>query len=152
MPTLLGLSGLPVPESVQGTNFAPVIEGKRKVDSEAASLLNLPVTFFSARRAGFAEYRGLRTQRHTYVRSIQGPWLLYDNQQDPYQKQNLVERNVALRSRLDRKLDSMLRRIGDEFLPGKTYAERAQASHYKEVVSPIGKTVSPWGDWRSTIE
>ncbi|MCX7002608.1 MAG: DUF5681 domain-containing protein [bacterium] len=50
-------------------------------DPDAGALLNLPVTFTQARGCGFAEFRGLRTARHTYVRSIHGPWLLYDNRQ-----------------------------------------------------------------------
>ena len=56
---------------------------------DAAALISLPVPITEARRYGFAEYRGLRTERYTYVRSIHGPWLLYDNQADPYQMHNV---------------------------------------------------------------
>ena len=39
-----------------------------------------------------------------YVRSIHGPWLLYDNQADPYQMHNLIGKSEAreLQSRLNR--------------------------------------------------
>lgn len=150
MPTLLGLAGLPVPESVQGKDWSPLIGGKTKDDAEPAALLNLPASFSVVRRFGFAEYRGVRTPRYTYVRSIHGPWLLYDNQADPYQKLNLVNQQPELRSRLDRRLDEMLKRAGDEFLPGARYVERAGASHYREVNAAPGETKSPWGDWQST--
>jgi arylsulfatase A-like enzyme len=151
LPTLLGLAGLPAPESVQGKDYSALIRGERKDEAEPAALMNLPVSFSVVRRLGFAEYRGVRTPRYTYVRSIKGPWLLYDNQRDPWQKRNLVETEPALRSRMDRRLDALLQAAGDEFLPGASYVERAQAAHYREVKAVVGKTESPWGDWRSTI-
>jgi arylsulfatase A-like enzyme len=150
MPTLLGLAGLKPPDSVQGQNLAPLMRGERKDEAEPAALLNLPASFSVVRRQGFAEYRGLRTPRYTYVRSIHGPWLLYDNETDPYQKRNLVESAPDLRGRLDRRLDEMLKKAGDEFLPGARYVERARASHYREVNAPVGQARSPWGDWAFT--
>ena len=36
------------------------------------------------------EYRAIRTSRYTYVRGLDGPWLLFDDEQDPYQMDNLV--------------------------------------------------------------
>ena len=71
-----------------------------------AALMSLPVPITEARRWGFAEYRGLRTERHTYVRSIHGPWLLYDNRADPYQLHNLID--DPSRAGLIRKLDAMV--------------------------------------------
>lgn len=150
LPTLCALAGLDIPESVQGRNYAPLIAGREKDDPQAAALLNLPVSFSVVRRQGFAEYRGLRTPRHTYVRSIHGPWLLYDNQVDPYQMRNLVDSQPALRSQLDRLLDARLKQAGDDFLPGARYVERARATHYREVNAPVGRVESPWRDWRST--
>lgn len=150
MPTLLGLAGLPVPESVQGRDFTRLIAGKEKDAAEPAALLNLPASFAVVRRQGFAEYRGVRTPRHTYVRSIHGPWLLYDNEADPYQMKNLVNAQPELRGRLDRKLDELLKKAGDEFLPGARYVERAGASHYREVNAQVGAAKSPWGDWSAT--
>ena len=150
LPTLLGLAGLPAAESAQGTNYAPLIRGQRQDEAEPAALLNLPASFSVVRRQGFAEYRGVRTPRYTYVRSIHGPWLLYDNQTDPYQKRNLVGKERALEARLESKLDGMLKKAGDEFLPGDRYIERAHAAHYREVVAPVGRVKSPWGDWEST--
>ena len=153
MPTLLGLCRLPVPESVQGVDHSPLIRGSKKDEAEPAALLNLPASFSVVRSLGIAEYRGIRTPRYTYVRSIEGPWLLYDNQLDPFQKRNLVgqERQRDLQARMDRRLETMLKRVGDEFLPGARYVERAHAEHYLEVNNPIGQTRSPWGDWASTF-
>lgn len=148
MPTLVGLCGLAIPDSVEGTDFfgAPMAQ-------DAAAFLNLPVPITEARRYGFAEYRGLRTERYTYVRSINGPWLLYDNQRDPFQMHNLCEKSEhrELRSRLDRALDATLRQRKDEFLPAAEYVKRAGVGHYQEVNVPVGRHRSPWGDWDSTL-
>lgn len=143
MPTLLGLAGLAIPDSVEGSDFfrAPT----------APAFINLPVPITEARRYGFAEYRGLRTERYTYVRSIKGPWLLYDNQRDPFQMHNLCDKDKELQSRLDRALDATLRHRKDNFLPAAEYVKRAGVGHYGEVNVPVGRHPSPWGDWDSTL-
>lgn len=152
MPTLLGLAGILVPDGVQGTDLSPVILGRRAPDPDAPALLNLPAGFTQSRRCGFAEYRGLRTDRYTYVRSINGPWLLYDNETDPYQMRNLCGRpeHKAVQKKLDAELDRRLRAVNDDFLPGKTYLERAGLTHYREANTPLGSCTSPWGDWKPT--
>jgi hypothetical protein len=118
------------------------------------ALLSLPVPITEARRYGIAEYRGLRTERYTYVRSIHGPWLLYDNAADPYQVHNLAGHNAPrdLQDRLDGMLQARLKDVGDEFLPAREYVQRVNVGHYKEVNTPVGHIQSPWGDWESTLE
>jgi arylsulfatase A-like enzyme len=154
MPTLLGLAGIAIPGGVQGEDHSRLITGARPPDRDAAAFLNLPAPFTEARRWGFAEYRGLRTERHTYVRSIHGPWLLYDNQTDPYQMRNLCGKSghKELQARLDRALDARLRRYKDDFLSGAEYLRRAGLEHYREVNNPIGHHRSPWGDWEATLK
>jgi len=59
-----------------------------------------------------------------------------------------VGKDNALQSRLERKLDAMLKAAGNEFLPGARYIERAQATHYREVNAPVGNARSPWATGR----
>ena len=153
MPTMLGLCGIPIPGSVEGTDFSGVITGARPAPRNASAFINLPVPITEARRYGFAEYRGLRTEQYTYVRSIKGPWLLYDNDRDPYQMHNLLGKpeHRDLQSRLDRELDATLKLRKDDFLPAAEYAKRAGVGHYQELNVPIGRHPSPWGDWDSTL-
>ena len=67
------------------------------------------------------EWRGVRTHRHTYARHYDGTgWLLYDNDNDPYQLNNLIddENSQDLRAELEADLQQWLTRINDPFLPG----------------------------------
>ena len=152
-PTLLGLAGLPIPDSVEGADHSALMTGRPEASADRGTLLTLAIPITEARRYGFAEYRGLRTTRYTYVRSIKGPWLLYDNQTDPYQMRNLLGKPEArqLQSRLDRDLNAELKRRKDDFLPAASYIRRANVSHYQEVNAKIGRHPSPWGDWDSTL-
>jgi arylsulfatase A-like enzyme len=123
MPTLLGLSGIKIPKSVEGRDYSGVIEGTQAEDNDAA-LLMCPVPFHQWNyQKGGREYRGVRTRRYTYVRDINGPWLLYDNHLDPYQLKNLC--NSPEHSRIQHKLEKILFRklkeTNDKFLPGPKY-------------------------------
>jgi arylsulfatase A-like enzyme len=149
MPTLLKLAGLAIPGTVQGKDLSSLPTPER----DAAAFINLAAPITEARRYGFAEYRGLRTLQHTYVRSIRGPWLLYDNHADPYQKNNVISNAsyAKLLSSLDRSLDARLKQLGDSFLPAAEYLKRDSLTHYREVNVKVGHTRSPWGDWESTL-
>ena len=153
LPTLLGLCGLPVPEGVEGTDYSRAAQGHDRSLGRGA-LLSLPVPITEARKFGFAEYRVVRTDRHTYARSIHGPWLLYDNRRDPYQMHNLCGQSGHrdVQARLDRDLNAMLKARKDDFLPAGEYVARAGVGHYREVSVPVGHVKSPWGDWESTYK
>lgn len=126
MPTLLGLCGIPIPKTVEGTDFSASILSGTPFNNEAA-LIECPSPFGQwERRHGGREYRGIRTNRYTYVRDLQGPWLLFDNQNDPYQMDNLADQPAFanLQRNLDRLLSDKLRKTGDQFLPGPDYIRR----------------------------
>ncbi|WP_165452394.1 sulfatase [Paenibacillus thalictri] len=126
MPTLLGLCGLPVPETVEGTDYSGHLRGEAGPDTEAALIECIHPFGEWHRGAGGREYRGIRTRRYTYVRDLHGPWLLFDNKEDPYQLVNVCgdPRYQDLQQSLDQLLGSMLRRRNDEFLPGEVYIAR----------------------------
>jgi arylsulfatase A-like enzyme len=123
MPTLLGLSCIAVPESVEGRDFSGVVKGTHLPDNDAA-LIICPVPFhqWSYQRGG-REYRGVRTRRYTYVRDLKGPWLLYDNQADPYQLKNLCNEPAytKVQQELEKILFRKLKETNDKFLPGSEY-------------------------------
>lgn len=143
MPTLLGLNGFSIPESVEGRDFSARILGTPESRScgapqdlpengELESDLGFgfiasyhPFGNWSLSKGG-REYRGLRTQRYTYARSLQGPWLLYDNVKDPYQLVNLIQEPAytAVLEYLDLQLENILEKRNDSFLNGWTYVEK----------------------------
>lgn len=144
MPTLLGLVDLPVPPSVEGTDWSPWIRGENEPTGEEAGLLTIPIEFTEIVRNRMKAYRGLRTPRYTYVRDSEGPWLLFDNEADPYQMKNLIGRPEAsdLQDTLEHQLQDKLDALGDEFLDGQTYIEAYDVGHYMETRSPKAR------DWK----
>jgi len=128
MPTLLGLCGIPIPDTVEGLDFSSHIAGDDDEDpSDGTALIMCPHPFgqWNALHHEGREYRGLHTKRYTYVRDRRGPWLLYDNETDPYQMRNLVRDpgTSPIRDELDEALQKKLDSHGDEFLRGTDYIE-----------------------------
>jgi len=127
MPTLLGLTGLPIPETVKGHDFAPFLRGESD-PPDTAALIELPACFHQyAYYRGGRDWRGLRTTRYTYVIHSDGPWMLYDNEKDPYQLENVVDHPdyAAVQANLDADLHQRLAARGDDFTPGSELIRQA---------------------------
>jgi arylsulfatase A-like enzyme len=135
MPTLLGLAGLGVPEPVEGIDLSPFLTGVQSDPPDSVLIMN-PCPFSIGDPRGDDqypdykgmrfEYRGVVTDRYTYVRTIDRPWLLYDNRDDPYQLTNLIDdpRHATTRDRLDGLMGAHMARIDDGFHPRQDYYER----------------------------
>ena len=125
MPTLLGLSNLEIPGTVEGKDFSDHLEGG--ATDVTAALISCPVPFHQWNRdKGGREYRGVRTERHTYVRDLNGPWLLFDNANDPYQVNNLAHNPECheIQKELEEELQSLLEKKGDEFKNAQYYMDQ----------------------------
>lgn len=123
MPTLCGLSGISVPATVEGTDFSGILMG-RWAAQDSAALIACYAPFGQWTRArGGREYRGVRTRRYTYVRDLGGPWLLYDNERDPYQLDNLCGKpeHAALQKAMEELLSQRLQQPHDTFLAAGDY-------------------------------
>ena len=57
------------------------------------------------------------------VRTIDQPWFLYDNWEDPYQMQNLIhdQRHAETRERLDGRMRAHMESVGDNLRPRNFY-------------------------------
>ncbi len=126
MPTLLGLCRIKIPSSVEGDDRSAWLRGK--VPDEHSGALISCVTPFGefTRNQGGREFRGIRTARYTYVRTLDGPWLLYDDTNDTYQMRNLIgnAKFASLQADLDAQLNANLSQHHDEFLRGRQYIQR----------------------------
>jgi len=138
LPTLLGLLGIEAPPGLQGMDLSPHALGRNGPQPPGA---------FLASYAGYEdfhlgwEYRGVRTKRYTYVRSLfellrdyapqpgraysRTPEVfLFDNLEDPYQQHNLAgdPTHAAVLAGLEALLGGHLRATGDSFRPATDYA------------------------------
>lgn len=123
LPTLLGLSDIPIPKSIEGKDFSKNLLSGKDLENDA-TLIMLPVPFHEWQfKNGGREYRGIRTRRYTYVKDLLGPWLLYDNENDPYQLNNLVNQSEykSLQKKLEKLLSKKLKETNDKFWPADEY-------------------------------
>lgn len=126
MPTLLGLAGAPIPATVEGDDLSHALAAGNAPEKDAA-LIMCPAPFGQwTRDRGGREYRGVCTSRYTYTRSLDGPWLLYDNEKDPYQLENLCGQPemAEVQAQLDAELDRKLEQTSDPFLPAPALIEQ----------------------------
>jgi arylsulfatase A-like enzyme len=126
MPTLLGLSGIEIPDTVEGNDFSGFLTKMEKPKDDTA-LISCPSPFGQWTRArGGREYRGVRTSQYTYVRDLNGPWLLYDNKNDPFQLNNLCGRSEHgdLQKKMETLLSRKLKQTNDRFLPAAEYIKK----------------------------
>lgn len=114
LPSILSLIGVPIPATVEGEDLSGLFDGRDK-DGDRAALF-MSVAPFGA--DDVKAYRGVRTSRYSYVRDSDGPWLLYDNLDDPCQMNNLVDdpAHRELREQLDAKLREQLEARGDRVM------------------------------------
>jgi len=119
LPTLLTLAGIEVPDMIEGEDLSRLVLNKNLDEDLAALFMNVS-PFDSPDRKAF---RGIRTSRYTYVHNSDGPWLLYDNQVDPYQMENLLDaaEHAGLQKKLEGVLQSKLLQTDDAFHPKQHY-------------------------------
>lgn len=125
MPTLLGLCDIPIPDSVDGADYTAYLKGQADAPAEGVLLTYYRPFGEYLREGGGREYRGVRTDRFTYAAHLDGPWLLYDNEKDPYQQVNLVDDPDSQETvaELELLMRELMRKVGDEFHQGDFYAE-----------------------------
>jgi arylsulfatase A-like enzyme len=126
LPTLLSLCSIEASARLQGTDLAPTLLGAEQTPPSSLFLMDM-VRMDESHTQSLDEWRGLRTRRYTYARWVDGrPWLLYDNENDPYQLVNLVaDREYAdVQSALDIELDAQIAVTGDICAPGPELLRR----------------------------
>lgn len=143
--TLCHLGGVAIPKTAEGEDLSDLVRNGRGSVKHAA--LYMGVAPFNGGPMA-REYRAVRTERYTYVRGLAGPWLLFDDQKDPYQLDNLVGKPEyrAIEKELESTLQSELARIGDDFRPAREYVKAwgyEPAPHGSVSYAPGAKVQSP---------
>jgi len=123
MPTLLGLTRLPVPATVEGMDLSLICKGQRGPEPSVAFLQGMGHTFQWI--DGF-EWRAVRDKRYTYARYLKdGKELLFDNQTDPLQLHNLAGNpaHQVIYEDLKAKMARKMKELNDEFKPLTWYRD-----------------------------
>lgn len=131
MPTLLGLCGLEVPSTVQGTDYAPLFTGRKPEMKRPEAALYIKNMDGEKDTAGkvisyFPLSRGVKTERYTMALTLDGKnkglkeILLYDDEKDPYQMNPLdIEQNRDTFQELCKQLAVLLRQAEDPWYTEK---------------------------------
>ena len=67
----------------------------------------------------FCPFRGVRSKRYSYVVNAADEWFLYDNKNDPYQMNNLVDdpAYAEVKAKMQKELDQWLAKAEDPYIP-----------------------------------
>lgn len=141
LPTLLSLLGAPIPPTVEGRDRSLLFFGSPSPPDDSLFLAGY-LSHDEAAQQGLPAWRAVRTTRYTYAEQPgRTPWLLYDNELDPFQMENSIgslayrEVEAALRKEMEKWLSA----TKDPFLPGLemlahlglTEAWQAREKHFK---------------------
>ncbi|MEX2565707.1 MAG: sulfatase [Cyclobacteriaceae bacterium] len=123
-PTLFGMLDLPIPATYEGDDLSEVFTGNTEIEDHA--VLYMKLAPWGVGGSYDREYRAIKTSRYTYVRSLDGPWLLFDDIKDPLQMNNLAEdaSHKELVGKMDQQLWKLLNKFGDDFKPAQWYIDR----------------------------
>ncbi len=114
MPSFLNLMGLPVPAEVEGSDLSACIQGSADTEEGALMMCTGPTAVFGDGN----EWRALRTKKYTYaVFKSDGQELLFDDEADPYQMNNLIGNPdyAELAAKLKAEMYEKMNQIGDTF-------------------------------------
>jgi len=105
LPTVLELMGGKAPAGVEGTSLVPAFAGKAVATDDSYA-----ETLFPKINLGWAELRGIRTNRWKYVHAPKPE--LYDLERDPGETANVLASHPGEAQELRSKLEAMIRGAG----------------------------------------
>lgn len=139
LPSLLGLSKIAIPIEIEGENLSELIQNPDSNADRTALVMN--VAPFGG-NYNDAAYRAVRTKQYTYARTPEGASMLFDNVNDPYQLNNLLNKKEfeVIQKDLDSKLNIELKKIGEDFKTRDYYLKK-----WNYVLDDTKHAIPYWG-------
>ena len=111
-PTLASLAGLKPPSGLDGMDYSPLVTGKTSRAPRDYAFMQMMYAYVA-----YPGWRAIRTEEHTYARTVKGPWLLFNTAKDPFQMKNLVDdpSSRSLVAEMDRRLNGLMKETGDSW-------------------------------------
>ncbi len=128
MPTLLSVAGAEIPKGVQGVDMSGLLTGEESKIQDSV-FINYPL---SPEKFSFREWRGVVTEKYTYARFRENPWVLYDDENDSFQMNNLIDKPELVNG-LESELNKWLEKLDDSFETSHEVAEK----YYKGSVDGV---------------
>lgn len=115
LPTLAGFCGVKCPAEVQGLDCSGTWLDPRAAPRREAELLMIDDHVVGKGNGPKGDWRGIRTRQWVYAEHAEGPWVMYDLVNDPYQFRNLVGEAAARgqMQQLRQGMNQLHERIGD---------------------------------------
>ena len=126
-PTTLDLAGVRPASDPPGETLAPLLEPRKGTSFTRDAVFLEYVEEHRDSHKSIPTWRAIRTERYCYSITENGPWMLFDLADDPYEQHNLVADPAtrALRRALHERLMDHLSRIEDPF--SRIYGPSADA-------------------------
>ena len=117
MPTLLELCGIAIPEAVQGISYLPLLEGSSDETRDYVAYQTFKMVDGVKGEFTPVPERGIRTKDWMYVRQPTRRKLLFDQNADPDELNNLVDdlQYSALMDRFDAQLEKHMQETNDDW-------------------------------------
>jgi arylsulfatase A-like enzyme len=152
LPSLLSLCNIEIPETIEGYDLSHIFKSPEKEKERAALYMNLS-PFGIAYPSN--EYRAVRTNRYTYVQTPDGPSMLFDDKNDFYQMNNLINQPEyqEIQQKLEKQLTEELYHIGETNIHERDfylkkfgyYGKKAfRPDYHIKEVNNVSTVVSPY--------
>jgi len=122
-PSILGLIKIKTPTGIEGADLSRIMLGCEENGPSSVFLMEV-ISTDEGYMQGIGEWRGIRTARYTYARWQNGEgWILYDNEADPYQLENLINspKYKNIKEEMEAILQWWLKYTKDPFLKGEEH-------------------------------
>jgi arylsulfatase A-like enzyme len=123
LPTMLSLANIPIPRTIEGEDLSYVVKNPLIQKDRAVVFMSV----YPVGNTKFSEYRAIKTNQYTYVRTPTKATMLFDNINDPLEMNNLLDmpEHKDLQVKMEKLLGKELKAIGDyDFKPYRYYLDK----------------------------